>query len=371
MAVARGDLAARLEVRRDDEIGRLAQRVRAHGRRDRRARPSAARAAADPGAIVASLRAAVVVIDGEGVVRAANAAAARGARASTGARWSVRSRATGLSRGGRPRLAGLEDAIERVATGGERGHARGRRAARGAGARPSARSTCCVTPFGADERSPRRAVLVVADDVTEELAHQGAPDPDRAARGDRARWPRTSPTRCATRSRASASTSRCSSEELGATRRPSRAGSAARDPARDRAAHRDHRGVPARRAPARAAARARGPRRASCARSARFVARAEGARAARVELAHRPEAAAGRGRRGADPPGAAQPAAQRARGDAARAARSTVSRRAPARAAWRSQVARSGEGIPPERRGAALRSVLLDQGARHRASGFR
>lgn len=177
VAVARGDLAARLEVRREDEIGRLAQEfermVDAIAARDESLRELQR----IQERIVASLRSAVVVIDPGGVVRAANAAAGE----VLGIERDALDRplaSTGLiSAGGGARLEGLDDAIESVATGGDAVTMRAvtmkaappRPAPAPGEAGPERQVDVLVTPFG-DERGPRRAVLVVADDVTVELA---------------------------------------------------------------------------------------------------------------------------------------------------------------------------------------------------------
>lgn len=168
VAVARGDLAARLEVRRDDEIGRLAQEfermVDAIAARDESLRELQR----IQELIVASLRSAVVVIDGHGRVRAANAAAGAVLGIDRGA-VDLPLADTGLG----ARLTGLEDAIESVATGLDAITMRAAELGPHEGA-VARQVDVLVTPFG-DERSrapgtQRRAVLVVADDVTEELA---------------------------------------------------------------------------------------------------------------------------------------------------------------------------------------------------------
>jgi signal transduction histidine kinase len=117
--------------------------------------------------IVAGLRSGVVVLDADGLVRSANRAAAV---------------VLGVTRDGvgRPlgagglfeRLPELEEAIEAVAEGGERASLLAAplstRLSDGA---PEPRFVdVLVTPFGADEATgPRRSVLVVADDVSDEL----------------------------------------------------------------------------------------------------------------------------------------------------------------------------------------------------------
>ena len=82
-AVARGDMSSRLEPRTDDEIGRLTREfermVDTLSARDARLREAAEaqrRLQRMQEQIVESLRAAIVVVDGEGVVRTVNPAAA-------------------------------------------------------------------------------------------------------------------------------------------------------------------------------------------------------------------------------------------------------------------------------------------------------
>ncbi|MDQ3036566.1 MAG: ATP-binding protein [Myxococcota bacterium] len=165
VAVARGDLSARLGTGRDDEIGRLAgefeRMVDAIGARDREVRELQR----IQERIVASLRSAVVVIDGGGVVRAANRAAAPVLGIAQDA-VEVALRETGLLE----RLAGLEDAIESVAGGGEPVALEAAALAGRAEGDVPRHVDVRVTPFGTDGATLPRTVLVVADDVTEELA---------------------------------------------------------------------------------------------------------------------------------------------------------------------------------------------------------
>lgn len=166
VAVARGDLsAARLGTGRDDEIGRLAgefeRMVDAIAARDREVRDLTR----IQERIVASLRSAVVVIDGEGVVRAANRAAAPVLGITQDAVEAALGR-TGLLE----RLAGLEDAIDRVATGGDPVALEAAELRSRSEGDATRHVDVRVTPFGADGTMPRRTVLVVADDVTDELA---------------------------------------------------------------------------------------------------------------------------------------------------------------------------------------------------------
>jgi signal transduction histidine kinase/HAMP domain-containing protein len=158
-AVARGDLSARLGTGRDDEIGRLAgefeRMVDSIAARDREVRELQGMQER----IVASLRSAVVVIDGEGVIRAANQTAAPVLGIdTTGGELS-----THLDR-----WDGLKEAIGRVALGADPialesidvdGPPESRR-----------HLDVRVTPFGEHVDGPRRTVLVIADDITDELA---------------------------------------------------------------------------------------------------------------------------------------------------------------------------------------------------------
>lgn len=169
-AVARGDFGNRLAPARDDEIGKLTvefeRMVDAVGARDRKLREAAEtlrELQRMQEQIVAGLRAGVVVVDAEGVVRSANRAAesvlglgpdAVGAALREGELFE--------------RLSGLEEAIDRVAEGGERASLAA--APITAGGNQERFVDVLVTPFGTDEPAgPRRSVLVVADDVTEEL----------------------------------------------------------------------------------------------------------------------------------------------------------------------------------------------------------
>ncbi|MBW2462524.1 MAG: HAMP domain-containing protein [Deltaproteobacteria bacterium] len=166
-AVARGDLSAKLEPRTDDELGRLAtefeRMVEALGARDQRLREAAEaelRLQRMQEQIVTALSAAVLVIDAEGRVRTANPAAA--------VVLGVAMDAVGepLAESGLfEHVPDLEEAIARV----EGGAPRATLAAVPAGAADldgDAVVNAVVTPFaGADG-----TVLVVAEDVTEELA---------------------------------------------------------------------------------------------------------------------------------------------------------------------------------------------------------
>lgn len=168
-AVARGDFGGRVDPARDDEIGKLTvefeRMVEAVGARDRKLREAAEtlrELQRMQEQIVAGLRAGVVVVDADGVVRSANRAAA----SVLGIDEAGVVLAEGELYG---RLAGLEDAIGQVAEGGEPASLiAAPMAAHEDGAERFV--DVLVTPFGTDEPAgPRRAVLVVADDVTDEL----------------------------------------------------------------------------------------------------------------------------------------------------------------------------------------------------------
>jgi signal transduction histidine kinase len=170
-AVARGDLAGRVEPARDDEIGKLTlefeRMVEAVGARDRKLREAAEtlrELQRMQEQIVRGLRAGVVVVDAGGVVRSANHAAQLV--------LGVEPEAVGVAladEGLFARLSGLEESIDRVAEGGERASLVAAPITPVEGG-PQRFVDVLVTPFGADEPAgPRRSVLVVADDVTEEL----------------------------------------------------------------------------------------------------------------------------------------------------------------------------------------------------------
>ena len=168
-AVARGDLAAqRLVPTTDDEIGRLARQfeamVTAIGARDSSLRQAAERLRLlqqMQEQIVAGLRAAVLVVDGEGVVRSANPAAST----LTGVDGAAVGRPLEQS-GLLGRLEPLGAAIAEVTGGAERSVL-----AAAALKGPAQRQlNVLVTPFGEEpEPGARRSVLIVAEDVTEEL----------------------------------------------------------------------------------------------------------------------------------------------------------------------------------------------------------
>ncbi|MFW6051494.1 MAG: ATP-binding protein [Myxococcota bacterium] len=167
-AVARGDLSRRLEPSSDDELGRLTgefeRMVDALATRDARLREASEaqrRLQRMQEQIVSSLRAAVVVVDGGGTVRTVNPAAARVLELDEGA-VDRNVRELGLPR----RIEGLADAFGRVSSGGEPEVLTA--VPFGDGER---HVNVLVTPFGEEARGDggRRAVLLVAEDVTEEL----------------------------------------------------------------------------------------------------------------------------------------------------------------------------------------------------------
>lgn len=168
-AVAKGDFAGRIAPARDDEIGQLTvefeRMVDAVGARDRKLREAAEtlrELQRMQEQIVAGLRAGVVVVDADGIVRSANPAA----RVVLGVEEDAV--AQPLSETLLARLPGLEAAIDRVAEGGARASLSAAPFEREGGAPRSL--DVLVTPFGTDEPTgPRRSVLIVGDDVTEEL----------------------------------------------------------------------------------------------------------------------------------------------------------------------------------------------------------
>ncbi|MCZ7685852.1 MAG: ATP-binding protein [Sandaracinaceae bacterium] len=171
-AVATGDFAGKVAPARDDEIGQLTlefeRMVDALSARDRDLREAAEslrELQRMQEQIVAGLRAGVVVVGPDGLVRSANRAA--------GAVLGLPEEAAGEPLADTAlleRLPGLREAIERVAGGGERASlAAAPLAPREAGGQQRFLDVL-ITPFGAgDPEGPRRSVLVVADDVTEEL----------------------------------------------------------------------------------------------------------------------------------------------------------------------------------------------------------
>jgi len=162
-AVARGELEGKIAPRRDDEIGRLTtefeRMVDAVRKRDlalREAAETLRELQRMQEQIVTGLRAGVIVVDADGVVRSANRSAARV--------LSIEDVNAPLAETGLlERLDGLAEAIDRVAEGGDR-------ASLSAAELDERYVDVLVTPFGVDEATDgRRSVLVVADDVTEEV----------------------------------------------------------------------------------------------------------------------------------------------------------------------------------------------------------
>ncbi len=171
-AVATGDFAGKVAPARDDEIGQLTlefeRMVDALSARDRDLREAAEslrELQRMQEQIVAGLRAGVVVVGPDGLVRSANRAA--------GAVLGLPEQAAGEPLADTAlleRLPGLREAIERVAGGGERASLAAAPLAPPEAGGQQRFLDVLITPFGAgDPEGPRRSVLVVADDVTEEL----------------------------------------------------------------------------------------------------------------------------------------------------------------------------------------------------------
>jgi PAS domain S-box-containing protein len=164
-AVARGDLSPAELPRSNDELGRLASAfedmVAALGARDARLRDAAEaelRLIRMQELIVTNLSAAIVVVDGAGVVKTVNPAA----QVVLGLDREAVGRAlaeTGLLE----RLPALANALEEVKAGAE--HAS--RLAVPLGTQGDEAVNLVITSFAADEDG--RALLVVAEDVTEDL----------------------------------------------------------------------------------------------------------------------------------------------------------------------------------------------------------
>lgn len=158
-AVARGDLSTTLDLGGDDELGRLAaafdRMVKALARRDASLRELQQMQRE----IVEGLRAAVVVIGADGVVRVANPAARELLAVSTDQR---------ADEAGLGQVAGLLDAIEQV-------RATDQRVTLGRVSVPHGAKEVVLdvslAPFGRDDEGASvGSVLVVVDDVTDELA---------------------------------------------------------------------------------------------------------------------------------------------------------------------------------------------------------
>ncbi len=166
VAVARGELEDRIAPARDDEIGQLTtefeRMVDAVAGRDRQLRDAAETLRAlqkMQEQIVAGLRAGVLVVDGEGVLRTANRAAEGVLGVAPG---DVDRPLADL--GLLDRFEALAPAITRVAEGAAE------RASVAAAPYGDRFLDVLVTPFGVDEQDEeRRSVLVVADDVTDEV----------------------------------------------------------------------------------------------------------------------------------------------------------------------------------------------------------
>ena len=169
-AVARGDLAAKLEPKTDDELGRLAaefeRMVEALAARDVRLREAAEaerRLQRMQEQIVTGLRAAIVVVDGDAVVRMVNPAAGP-VLGLTPVDVDAGLDASGLSH----RLPALAEAVHEVAHGQDRAVLNGIGIASDDGRERAL--NVLVRPFGAEARGDGpRSVLIVAEDVTEEL----------------------------------------------------------------------------------------------------------------------------------------------------------------------------------------------------------
>ncbi len=164
-AVARGDLSAKLEPRTDDELGRLATEfenmVEALAARDQRLREAAEaelRLQRMQEQIVTSLSAAVLVIDAEDRVGTVNPAAAHVLRIDESAVGDTLA-ASGLF----DALPALQKAVADVRAGAPRAVLSA--VAVGGGEDVV---NALVTPFGSPD-GEQGAVLVVAEDVTEEL----------------------------------------------------------------------------------------------------------------------------------------------------------------------------------------------------------
>jgi len=171
-AVARGDLSARLEPVRDDELGRLTREfesmvdaLAARDRSLRRAAEARRRLERMREQIVADLRTALLVIDPEGTVRVANPASA-GILGVGPEDVGSPLDASGLL----DRVEGLRGAIAEVREGADRAVLEGVALTPG-----ERRVDVLVSPFetleaGAADAPVTGAVLLVADDVTEALS---------------------------------------------------------------------------------------------------------------------------------------------------------------------------------------------------------
>jgi len=167
-AVARGDFVHQLGPTTDDEIGRLArqfeQMVAALAARDTSLRQATERLRSlqqMQEQIVAGLRAAVLVIDGQNVIRSSNPAAKTLFGIGQGSIGRSIAQTDLLQR-----LAPLEGAISEVVSGSDRSVLR----AAILQGEPEKKLDVLLTPFGSEPPDgENRAVLLVAEDVTEEL----------------------------------------------------------------------------------------------------------------------------------------------------------------------------------------------------------
>lgn len=159
-AVARGDLSARQVSHRDDELGRLVQAFEEMVASLKASAEAEGRLERMQEQIVANLRAAILVVDREWIVRTANPAATPVlgvARQDEGHSLEQ----TGLLE----RMPELRAGIDEVLSGGSRS------TLRAAAIDEGRRVNVLVTPFGENEgEGSRPSALVVAEDVTEELA---------------------------------------------------------------------------------------------------------------------------------------------------------------------------------------------------------
>jgi nitrogen fixation/metabolism regulation signal transduction histidine kinase len=208
-AVSRGDLSSAVDIRRNDELGQLVaefeRMVQALAARDQSLREAALaeqRLQRMQVQIVEALRAAIVVVDRDRVIRTTNPAADEILGASARDVGSSIDD-TSLLR----RFPALARAIAEVAEGGDARTLQGERIA----GFTERLVDVLVTPFGDEAgESGVRGVLVVAD-VT--FRTQSPRNPASSKPSDwrpLVAWPRTSPTKFVTRCRASASMSTCS-----------------------------------------------------------------------------------------------------------------------------------------------------------------
>lgn len=167
-AVGRGDDSSRLEPVRDDELGQLTnsfeamlESVEAHEASLRDAAETQARLRRMQAQIVADLRAAIVVLDGDGRVRTVNAAAATVLGLDEAA-VDQKLKDTGLF----DRLPAIGEVIAQVGAGEPRAQV----AAAPVAGHEKRFIDVLATPFGALGDDDGQSVLLVADDVTDQLA---------------------------------------------------------------------------------------------------------------------------------------------------------------------------------------------------------